>query len=367
MDRTSVLVVLGLCFATQATADLIDNGDGTVTDTSTGLMWLQNPKLAGAPTSWSEAMAWAENLDFAGYTDWRLPNGGFVSGFCVEGGTLSNGGCNMGYYISRPSAQLASLYLTTLGNQPYCAYDDPTTTLPVCDESDKNPSWTNPSNRGPFDDVNGSFWTNTGLGSTIATYFDMATGFQGFTAPQLAYAYAWAVRGAQPEANLSITKANDVTSIRPGDTVTYTISVSNSGPDAAPMSYVADLMPSGLTGVTWTCVGWGGATCPASGAGNITNTVDLPAGAGLTYSVVATVAQASGMLVNTATVTAPPAIVDPEPFNNLAMDEDTISGGGPTPPPKPIPTLSDWGMMVLASAMAIFGLTLVRRRKLRQV
>lgn len=48
------------------------NGDGTVTDNRTGLMWQEGePEEA---MSWNGALDYALQLDFAGYTDWRLPN-----------------------------------------------------------------------------------------------------------------------------------------------------------------------------------------------------------------------------------------------------------------------------------------------------
>jgi hypothetical protein len=50
-----------------------DNGDGTVTDLSTGLMWQQTPDLENKST-WSEAVAGAATLGLAGYDDWRLPS-----------------------------------------------------------------------------------------------------------------------------------------------------------------------------------------------------------------------------------------------------------------------------------------------------
>jgi hypothetical protein len=50
----------------------IDNGDGTITDTSTGLMWMAED--AGYTMDWKTALSYAENLDFAGYTDWKLPD-----------------------------------------------------------------------------------------------------------------------------------------------------------------------------------------------------------------------------------------------------------------------------------------------------
>ena len=49
----------------------VNNGDGTVTDTDTELMWTQVPSAA---MNWTSAIAHAESLTTAGYTDWRLPN-----------------------------------------------------------------------------------------------------------------------------------------------------------------------------------------------------------------------------------------------------------------------------------------------------
>jgi hypothetical protein len=57
-----------------------DNGDGTVTDNLTGLMWQQNPDTDGDgdidatdKRPYDEAVAGAAALDLAGYSDWRLP------------------------------------------------------------------------------------------------------------------------------------------------------------------------------------------------------------------------------------------------------------------------------------------------------
>ena len=49
----------------------VDNGNGTVTDTSSSLIWQQ----ATAPNTynWDQAISYCESLSFAGYTDWRLP------------------------------------------------------------------------------------------------------------------------------------------------------------------------------------------------------------------------------------------------------------------------------------------------------
>lgn len=49
-----------------------DNGDGTITDAATGLMWAKDD--SGDGMDWKEALYYAENSELAGYSDWRLPN-----------------------------------------------------------------------------------------------------------------------------------------------------------------------------------------------------------------------------------------------------------------------------------------------------
>lgn len=52
-----------------------DNGDGTVTDNCTGLMWQKDTGNDGNPLiNWCDALAYCEDLELAGHDDWRLPN-----------------------------------------------------------------------------------------------------------------------------------------------------------------------------------------------------------------------------------------------------------------------------------------------------
>ena len=53
-----------------ATGGYTDNGDGTITDTSTGLTW---QKASYSGKTWEQALAYCEGLSLGGYTDWRLP------------------------------------------------------------------------------------------------------------------------------------------------------------------------------------------------------------------------------------------------------------------------------------------------------
>ena len=50
----------------------IDNGDGTITDLATGLMWQQADD--GNTRDWANSLSYAEDISLAGYNDWRLPN-----------------------------------------------------------------------------------------------------------------------------------------------------------------------------------------------------------------------------------------------------------------------------------------------------
>lgn len=51
---------------------LKDNGNGTITDNATGLMWMKDDN--GTGVNWESALSFAENFEYAGYTDWRLPD-----------------------------------------------------------------------------------------------------------------------------------------------------------------------------------------------------------------------------------------------------------------------------------------------------
>jgi uncharacterized repeat protein (TIGR01451 family) len=125
-------------------------------------------------------------------------------------------------------------------------------------------------------------------------------------------------------ADLSITKTDGQTTAAPGQVRTYTIVISNAGPLAANGATVTDSVPASLTGTSWTCVGAGGGTCSPSGGPNINDTVNLPVGGSVTYTLTGTVATNPGVLRNVATVAVPGGMGDPISGNNTAIDEDTL-------------------------------------------
>lgn len=57
------------------TGRFIDNHDGTVTDTATGLMWIQNGwrKEFLSASTWFEARDKCAKFNYGNYRDWRLP------------------------------------------------------------------------------------------------------------------------------------------------------------------------------------------------------------------------------------------------------------------------------------------------------
>ncbi len=71
MDKAfNYLLVLGN--TSYGLNNFVDNGNGTITDEATGLMWMQDDN--GEGVLWQDALAYAEGKEFAGYSDWRLPD-----------------------------------------------------------------------------------------------------------------------------------------------------------------------------------------------------------------------------------------------------------------------------------------------------
>jgi uncharacterized repeat protein (TIGR01451 family) len=130
-----------------------------------------------------------------------------------------------------------------------------------------------------------------------------------------------------PQADLSITKTDGVTSVTAGTGLMYTITVRNNGPSTVNGATVTDPLSPKLGAASWTCTASTGASCAAaSGNGNINTTVNLPPGATATFKVSATVLPTStGSLVNTATVSPPASVPDTVTTNNSDTDTDTIN------------------------------------------
>ena len=87
-------------------------------------------------------------------------------------------------------------------------------------------------------------------------------------------------------ADLSITKVDLGTTYTPGGSFSYTITVTNNGPDAADGAAVADVLEAWAINPIWTCTASGGAVCPDPGPsnGSINETIGtFPNGGQLVY------------------------------------------------------------------------------------
>ena len=128
------------------------------------------------------------------------------------------------------------------------------------------------------------------------------------------------------EADLVITKDDGTTVATPGETTTYDIVVTNpSGPSDVVGATVTDALPVGATSMNWTCTATGGGACAASGSGALSESVDVPIGGSVTFSVtVAIDPSATGTITNSASVATPVGVVDPVPGNDTDDDTDTL-------------------------------------------
>jgi hypothetical protein len=70
-DKTTNSYAVRAVRGEQTANNFIDNGDGTITDTGSRLVW---EKTKGTSTyTWAQAKAYCENLTLGGNSDWRLP------------------------------------------------------------------------------------------------------------------------------------------------------------------------------------------------------------------------------------------------------------------------------------------------------
>ena len=97
------------------------------------------------------------------------------------------------------------------------------------------------------------------------------------------------------------------------------------GPLDVVEAQVLDVFPTELTDCSWVCAADLGASCSPSGSGDIVDVVDLPSTTSVVYSATCTVATSAGTCSNTATVTLPAGLTDPNPSNNMATDSDHIT------------------------------------------
>ena len=221
LRRGVVAMALTFGLASGAGAALTDQSDGTVLDTSTNLLWLKDANYAdteldaaritaiiasvvsvaghplvagdfGASTgrmTWWGAMAWAQDLTFAGSSDWRLPT---VTDTSSAGCDFSYaGGTDCGYNVDPATGELAKLWYVSLGNLAFCPPGDAT-----CAGGPQT-GW-GLTNTGPFANAQSNvYWSGTEYAPNPAGAWNFGAdgGYQGANQKGNPF-YAWAVRPA---------------------------------------------------------------------------------------------------------------------------------------------------------------------------
>jgi uncharacterized repeat protein (TIGR01451 family) len=160
----------------------------------------------------------------------------------------------------------------------------------------------------------------------------LSVGFSGSTGGSTNYHELQGLVAATPD-DLQVTMSGPGTVLQ-GTPVTYSLKVTNNGSypiDAADAPLVTDSLPASITGVSWTCTPVGGASCAASGSGNLhTSGLTLPSNASATYTITGALDPATvcgGTLTNSANADFGSAstFLDPDETNNTASVSSAIS------------------------------------------
>jgi len=165
----------------------------------------------------------------------------------------------------------------------------------------------------------------------------------------------------EPETDLTIEKIDNVDPVMAGNSLTYTVDVSNLGPSDAQNVVVTDTLPGEVTYVSDT------AGCVEGPVGTLTCSLgDLAANASISFDITVTVKSdtPAGEITNTAEVKSD--TLDPNPGNNSANEPTTVIEPGPGPGPGgpgPGPTPTPEPGTILLLGIGLVGILALRRRQ----
>lgn len=235
------------------------------------------------------------------------------------------------------------LYRNTRGSRPGSAtslsgYVQPT--LVAFDPSDGNTIIAGGADSGVFMSTDaGNIWTtltdnsggtsNPHLPRPSYAYFDREGGLVNLYVGTVGRG-VWRISFQAATSNLAITKVGAPNPVITGTNVTYTINVTNNGPDAAQSVTVVDNLPASVSFVSCAVVGGTGGACSGAGNNRTVTFTSLAANAVATITLVANVscALADGtMISNSASVSS--LATDP----NLANNSVTAITIASNPPP----------------------------------
>lgn len=157
--------------------------------------------------------------------------------------------------------------------------------------------------------------------------------------------------GQVPVADLRLTKTDAPDPVAVGGVLTYTLVVTNDGPSVATGVELVDELPAE---VTFDSVVTTQGTCTPAGTSVVCALGTLGVGATATVEI-QVIPQTPGTLFNTAVVSANES--DPEVVENVGQAVTEVG----EQPVTVIPTLGEWGMMLLALLLGAGGLWTLRR------
>jgi len=191
------LAMAGVMCGGAAQAELIERGNGMLYDSVLNITWLQDANYARTSgydsdgrMNWLAANSWAADLDYGGYSDWRLAYNSPVNtdwnyAFSVSGST------DVGLNITSINSELSYMFYVNLGLKGFFSAQgvyQPDYGVYRVDI---------PSGEADVGLVNnlqaGAYWSGVPFGRGNAWTFDNGYGLQ-VTSAQINEHYAWAVR-----------------------------------------------------------------------------------------------------------------------------------------------------------------------------
>ena len=132
--KTVGLVALNVVvMAGGAQAALVDRGGGMVYDNAHNITWLQDWNLGAGSTyddgaspvdgrmTWESAQAWAQNLVYGGFDDWRLPSTTQPDPGCSFSNDYTWGLPKVDFLWGCRASELGGLFYDTLGGQAHAS------------------------------------------------------------------------------------------------------------------------------------------------------------------------------------------------------------------------------------------------------
>lgn len=170
----TALMAAALTFCGSASSTLLDRGSDMVYDDVLDITWTRQAG-DGVVRNWADSVAWANNLEFAGFEDWRLP---WASVSVQEGPTLSVVNCSSATEVACRDNEMGYMFYYNLdGNFG----DDKTGTQTAVGGEE-------------LTGIHARHWSGTDYDSGSARGFDFSEGCPCIISHQNNGTFAWAVR-----------------------------------------------------------------------------------------------------------------------------------------------------------------------------